>query len=170
MVAAALALKCGFPAAAARVDAARGHRRYCGAVRGPLQVTRAVAPSICSQNDGALFEFQSLVSGFVRRTRLHAPFAFAIRKGRWTSRRPVCNKNTRLKELVIIHSPKSASLYPKAHSFVTTSAQNFVKGPLRVAFKSTTTACSADLAITSYLLWQLVCSQWLGTGVLSPHA
>jgi len=50
-------------------------------------------------------------------------------------------------------APKSISKYSSVWPFVRPKA-----------------ACSADLATTSYLLWQLVCSQWLGQGVPSAAA
>ena len=95
-----------------------------------------VAPSICSKNDGALFEFQSREVGF------WCPFNCVrmplLRFGRvvYVPQTGPRAKNGSLS--VIQHIISSRRFIPRhSPSFVTTSAQNFVKGPLRVAFKST---------------------------------
>ena len=50
-----------------------------------------------------------------------------------------------------------------SQSFVTTSAQNFAKGPLCVAFKSTNNCVQRRPRHHEFEQWQLVCSQWLCT-------
>ena len=132
---AALALKRGFPAAAARVDAARGHRRYCGAVATHAQHTIAVHPRFAAKTTARSSSFKAERSGFCVHS-IAFVCSLSIRKGRLrTTDPPAGKKRQRLSHPA--HRLANRFIPRHSHSFVTTSAQNFVKGPLRVAFKST---------------------------------
>ena len=130
----ALALKRGFPAAAARVDAARGHRRYCGAVRGRAQLTLAVAPSICGKKRRRALWFDFGRARVLCNSVVSCLYCDSEGSVRIPQTRPPGKPAAKMSS----STSSPSSLYPRhSHSFVTTSAQNFVKGPLRVAFKST---------------------------------
>ena len=59
--------------------------------------------------------------------------------------------------------PAALSSTPCTAHSITRRLKLSSKAQIYVAFARPKAACSADLAITSYLLWQLVCSQWLCT-------